>query len=406
MKKTVLIVPALMALAAASCTKSEVLESNDGEIRFNVVANNATKADAIYCNNNKPSEFTVYAESSDGKTYINGDKITSPDDGNTWVNESGTRFWPNDLSLDFYAVVNGDITWNVEAEGTAPASIVDFEVPTDVAAQKDLLYAVKTGQEKVDDADEMDAVALNFRHALSQIVFNAKNTNANLYVEIKGVTVANVGGTNSFTYPSADTANNIEDHTGNGTADYEDGSWGVWNSLNEGDVEYAVALDAAVAVPGDDKVVDLTAANDSGSEFNSKAMMLLPQETQAWDIENGPAAPGDDTNHGSYFLVDCAIWNVAGDDFDENTDVQLWGENGATKELAIPVALKWEQGKKYIYTFVFGKGNGGYDPDPEDPDGPDPDPVLVPIDFEISVDDFVSGGTQEIESGIPGTQGE
>lgn len=406
MKKTVLIVPALMALAAVSCTKSEVLESNDGEIRFNVVANNATKADAIYCNNNKPSEFTVYAESSDGKTYINGDKITSPDDGNTWVNESGTRFWPNDLSLDFYAVVNGDITWNVEAEGTAPASIVDFEVPTDVAAQKDLLYAVKTGQEKVDDADEMDAVALNFRHALSQIVFNAKNTNANLYVEIKGVTVANVGGTNSFTYPSADTANNIEDHTGNGTADYEDGSWGVWNSLNEGDVEYAVALDAAVAVPGDDKVVDLTAANDSGSEFNSKAMMLLPQETQAWDIENGPAAPGDDTNHGSYFLVDCAIWNVAGDDFDENTDVQLWGENGATKELAIPVALKWEQGKKYIYTFVFGKGNGGYDPDPEDPDGPDPDPVLVPIDFEISVDDFVSGGTQEIESGIPGTQGE
>ena len=395
-----------MALAAVSCTKSEVLESNDGEIRFNVVANNATKADAIYCNNNKPSEFTVYAESSDGKTYINGDKITSPDDGNTWVNESGTRFWPNDLSLDFYAVVNGDITWNVEAEGTAPASIVDFEVPTDVAAQKDLLYAVKTGQEKVDDADEMDAVALNFRHALSQIVFNAKNTNANLYVEIKGVTVANVGGTNSFTYPSADTANNIEDHTGNGTADYEDGSWGVWNSLNEGDVEYAVALDAAVAVPGDDKVVDLTAANDSGSEFNSKAMMLLPQETQAWDIENGPAAPGDDTNHGSYFLVDCAIWNVAGDDFDENTDVQLWGENGATKELAIPVALKWEQGKKYIYTFVFGKGNGGYDPDPEDPDGPDPDPVLVPIDFEISVDDFVSGGTQEIESGIPGTQGE
>lgn len=406
MKKIVLIVPALMALAAVSCTKSEVLESNDGEIRFNVVANNATKADAIYCNNNKPSEFTVYAESSDGKTYINGDKITSPDDGNTWVNESGTRFWPNDLSLDFYAVVNGDITWNVEAEGTAPASIVDFEVPTDVAAQKDLLYAVKTGQEKVDDADEMDAVALNFRHALSQIVFNAKNTNANLYVEIKGVTVANVGGTNSFTYPSADTANNIEDHTGNGTADYEDGSWGVWNSLNEGDVEYAVALDAAVAVPGDDKVVDLTAANDSGSEFNSKAMMLLPQETQAWDIENGPAAPGDDTNHGSYFLVDCAIWNVAGDDFDENTDVQLWGENGATKELAIPVALKWEQGKKYIYTFVFGKGNGGYDPDPEDPDGPDPDPVLVPIDFEISVDDFVSGGTQEIESGIPGTQGE
>lgn len=68
MKKFILAVPALLALAAVSCTKSEVLESNDGEIRFNVVANNATKADAIYCNNNKPSEFTVYAESNVGKT--------------------------------------------------------------------------------------------------------------------------------------------------------------------------------------------------------------------------------------------------------------------------------------------------------------------------------------------------
>lgn len=393
MKKFVLIVPSLLALAAVSCTKSEVLESNSGEIRFNVVANSATKAADVYCNNNMPGEFMVYAV-SDGKTYIDGDRIVRT--GSDWENQSGVRYWP-ETTVDFYAHVNaGDnFKWNASS---APV-IENFSPDEDVANQVDLLYAVKKGESKKDSH-----VQLNFRHALSQIVFNAKNTNANLYVEIKGVTVANVGGANSFTYPSADTANNIEDHTGNGTADYEDGSWGVWNTLNEGDVEYAVALDAAVAVPGNDTVVDLTTANDSDSEFNSKAMMLLPQETKAWDIENGPAAPGDDTNHGSYFLVDCAIWNVAGDTFDENTDVQLWGENGATKELAIPVALKWEQGKKYIYTFVFGKGNGGYNPDPEDPD--DPDPVLVPIDFEISVDDFVSGGTQEIESGITGTQGE
>lgn len=395
MKKIVLIVPALMALAAVSCTKSEVLETNSGEIRFNVVANKATKAADVYCNKNMPGEFMVYAV-SDGKTYIDGDRIVS--NGSVWENQSGVRYWP-ETTVDFYAHVNAGNNFKWDAS-SAPV-IENFSPAADVANQVDLLYAVKKGESKKDSP-----VQLNFRHALSQIVFNAKNTNANLYVEIKGVTVANVGGTNSFTYPSADTANNIEDHTGNGTANYEDGGWGVWNTLNVGDVEYAVALDAAVEVPGNNTVVDLTAANDSGSEFNSKAMMLLPQTTQAWDIENGPAAPGDTKNTGSYFLVDCAIWNVAGDTFDENTDVQLWGENGATKELAIPVALKWEQGKKYIYTFVFGKGNGGYDPDPEDPDGPDPDPVLVPIDFEISVDDFASGGTQEIESGIPGTQGE
>ena len=115
-----------LLLIAASCSKNEVVEVNqDGnEIQFSVVANNATKAADIYCNNNKPSEFTVFAESSDGKTYIDGDKIVSSDGGNTWVNQSGTRFWPNGLSVDFYAVVNGDIKWNVTAaEGTAPASI-------------------------------------------------------------------------------------------------------------------------------------------------------------------------------------------------------------------------------------------------------------------------------------------
>ena len=64
MKKFVLIVPALLALAAVSCTKSEVLETNSGEIRFNVVANKATKADAIYDNSNF-DQFTVYASTAE-----------------------------------------------------------------------------------------------------------------------------------------------------------------------------------------------------------------------------------------------------------------------------------------------------------------------------------------------------
>ena len=80
----------------------------------------------------------------------------------------------------------------------------------------------------------------------------------------------------------------------------------------------------------------------------------------------------------------------------------MWGkENAGTyvaKELAIPADFTWEQGKKYIYTFVFGKGNGGYDPDP-DPSDP-ATPVLVPITFDITVDDFIPVPGTEIESGL------
>ena len=95
----------------------------------------------------------------------------------------------------------------------------------------------------------------------------------------------------------------------------------------------------------------------------------------------------------------CQIYNVAGTTVNKNTDVCLWG-NGGAEDVAIPVALNWEQGKKYIYTFVFGDGNGGYDPDPDDPD-PDPTPVLVPITFEVTVDDFVPVTEEEVKMDKP-----
>lgn len=279
------------------------------------------------------------------------------------------------------------------AEGKAVAKFVNFEVNDDVAAQQDLIYAVKTNQSKPGEDAANTPVALNFRHALSQIVFQAKNTNANLYVEISGVDVVNVGNTNTFTFPSVDTDMNIEDHTG-ATADYPAGAdgWGTWAELTSGTASYAVAFDA-VAVKGDNNVVALTTTDDGAKagEFNSNTMLLLPQTTTAVDIDKQFGTDG-----GSYFLVNCIIKNVkdgsgvAGDD-----DVYLWGAANAPKKLAIPVAFDWKQGKKYIYTLVFGEGNGGYDPDPEDPK---PDPVLVPITFTVSVDDFVTPGATEVES--------
>ena len=396
-------------MAMASCSQDETIGINhDGdEITFNVVTNNATRAENVYCNQNLPGGFYVSAI-SDGKTYIDGDHVTGSK--GSWTNESGTRYWP-ETPVDFYAHVNGEAsyTWTVE-EGKATAKFENFAVNGTVADQVDLLYAVKTNQSKTNGT-----VNLNFRHALSQIVFQAKNTNANLHVVIAGVSVANVGGTNTFTFPSANTENNIEDHDENADGVYEDGefgggisygtNWGKWNALISGSETYSVDF-PEIAIPGTNTLVALTTANDAGTEYNRNAMLLLPQNTTAWNPEDN-SLPGAAGNTGSYLLVDCAIFNVAGTDYAEGDDVCLWGEpqgsGWTTKELAIPVAFDWQQGKKYVYTLVFGEGNGGYDPDPEpDPDPEDPDPVLVPITFEIEVDDFVPVDGGEIESGIPG----
>ena len=395
-------------MAMASCSQDETIGINhDGdEITFNVVTNNATRASDVYCNQNLPKEFYVSAI-SDGKTYIDKDHVTGSN--GSWTNTSGTRYWP-ETAVDFYAHVNGGdaYKWSVN-EGKATAKFENFAVNGTVADQVDLLYAVKTGQKKADGK-----VNLNFRHALSQIVFQAKNTNANLYVEIAGVSVANVGGTNTFTFPSVNTEANIVDHDENADGVYEDGefgsgisydgSWGTWGNLTSRTEKYDVDFNKT-PVKGNNTLVALTTANETDKEYNSKAMLLLPQTTSAWDPEANPV-PDAAGNTGSYLLVDCAIFNVAGTDYAEGDDVCLWGElkegTWNTKELAIPVAFDWQQGKKYVYTLVFGEGNGGYNPDPEDPDPENPDPVLVPITFEITVDDFelVDGG--EIESGIPG----
>lgn len=349
-----------------------------------------------------PDGFYVSAI-SDGKTYIDKDYVTGSN-GN-WTNTSGTRYWP-ETAVDFYAHVNGGdaYKWN-----NGSPKFEGFTVNNTVGSQVDLLYAVKKDQSKTNGK-----VNLNFRHALSQIVFQAKNTNANLYVEIAGVSVANVGGTNTFTFPSANTETNIVDHDENADGVYEDGefgssinydgSWGAWNNLTSGTEKYDVDF-TKTPVPGNNTLVALTTKNDPGKEYNSNAMLLLPQKTAAWSPEDN-SLPGAAGNTGSYLLVDCAIFNVAGTSYADG-DVCLWGElkegKWETKELAIPVAFDWQQGKKYVYTLVFGEGNGGYDPDPDpDPDPEEPDPVLVPITFEITVDDFelVDGG--EIESGIPG----
>lgn len=392
-------------MAMASCSQDETIGINhDGdEITFNVVANNATRAADVYCNQNLPGGFYVSAI-SDGKTYIDKDYVTGSN-GN-WTNTSGTRYWP-ETAVDFYAHVNGGdaYKWN-----NGSPKFEGFTVNNTVGSQVDLLYAVKKNQSKTNGT-----VNLNFRHALSQIVFQAKNTNANLYVEIAGVSVANVGGTNTFTFPSADTETNIEhkNYDTDGDGVYETGefgsinynaSWGSWAALTQGTEQYNVDF-PKTPVPGTNTLVALTTKNEDGKEYNSNAMLLLPQKTTAWDPEANPL-PGATGNTGSYLLVDCAIFNVAGDKYADG-DVCLWGEpqgsGWTTKELAIPVEFDWQQGKKYVYTLVFGEGNGGYDPDPEpDPDPENPDPVLVPITFEITVDEFVPVDGGEIESGIPG----
>jgi len=379
MKK--LFLGAIGLLALASCSNDELIEVNhDGdEIAFNVVTNPVSRASDVYCNNHKPTQFTVWA-TYDGKQYIDGDNIEF--NGTKWENKTGNRYWPADGYVTFFAHHNAGAAFNYN--NGAP-KIENFTVADNVAEQTDLIYAVKTQSKPTDGK-----VTLNFRHALSQIVFQAKNTNQNLYVEISGVSVCKVKNTNTFTYPTADTDNNIA-HP-DGTMDEYDDSWGKWGTAT-GSEKYSVIfnpVELTGSTAATAQSLTATATPDTDKEFNSNAMLLLPQTSTEWTPTQN-IKPADQEN--TYFLVKCQIWNVAGETVDKANDVCLWGKDGA-KDAAIPVALNWTQGKKYIYTFVFGDGNGGYDPE-------GPNPVLLPITFNVTVDEFVPVDNQDIDMDGP-----
>lgn len=383
-RKVLLAVP---VLALAACSQDDLLEVNRSvnEITFDVVSGNASKAANVFCNNNKPTEFKVWARNG-GNDLMVGDHIVYTAAGE-WVNETATRFWPESGNVDFYAHVNaGDaFLWNSGAP-----TIKDFTVPTTVSAQTDLLYSVKK-----DVAKSNSAVALNFHHALSQIVFSAKNTNKHLHAEVHGVELCMLSDKGTYTYPSESTEANNADHTGSGTVN---GGKGTWDYGTTHASKYGVSFSPAVDVPeGEGAVVSLTSANEGGKEFNSQALMLIPQKTTKWD---NSADPTNSTN-GSYILVNCVIRNIADTSVAKESDVVLWGNGSGTsaepKKIAIPADFNWEEGKKYVYTLVFGEGGGTTPPDGGDPT---PSPVLVPITFDVTVDDFVNAGNTDAPAGF------
>ena len=370
-----------------SCSQDDIVDVNrDGdEIRFTAVTNGSTRAAAIYAPDNMPAGFKVSAMSQN-KVYISGDSIVKS--GSSWENTTGTRYWPED-AVDFYAHVNAGTTF--ELNSGAP-TFNNFTVESAVGSQVDLLYAVKTEQTK-----EKTPVTLNFRHALSQIVFKARNESENIFVQIKGVKVMNVKGSGTYEFPDADTDDNLPETDSPDQPATTRGSWTLTNTKADYEVDFSLK-----DVNGKKGATNADAVNLTDEK--GTALMLMPQTTEAW-VPTDYAAPDAAENANSYLLVDCAIYNVSGEGSDLPGDnVCLWGTETkegdvvsyTTKELAIPVKFDWKEGHKYTYTLVFGNGNGGYDPDPEDPDNPEP--VLVPISFEVTVDAFLDGGNYDVES--------
>lgn len=345
MKRIFLFLAAASAVALVSCQQDQTVDvRKDNAISFRSNLRAITKAAEV--TNTNISTFNVTAIGNSENFFTD---MSVAVDGTGACTPSKTYYWPT-YGLEFFAYAN-------PSGGTASianaSKMINGVTPASAAAdQKDFVVAYETGNKANNEAS---GVALNFRHALSQVIVKAANlSSSGIKIKVKGVKVGNILNSGNFTYPAATT-------TGKDSGLLPQS---LWNTSAASKVDYVI---------NDATGLDLNGTAQS-IMFAGNAWMLIPQQLVA------RASFADGTDTGSSISVMLQILDA--------TDAQLYPATAGEYAYAnIPIDTNWEPGKKYTYTlnFLDEANNGGAGVDDSD------DPVLgKPIRFTLTVDDFVA----------------
>lgn len=363
-----------IALGTSSCSNDEVTEINKGnEIRFTVTSNKASRAEATTTDN--ITEFNVHAfNGSEQVTGLIGRTISRPNTGtDEWGYADGTpASWPSTGTLNFFSYSPISLSGSVAVDGNK-LKVNAFNCND---GKTDFIYALNTGLSKTDAN-----VNVNFRHALAQVIFKAKNTKAGeggVEIKVKGVKVCYLYRTANFTWATTSTTTTLYEQTGQETEN-ADGSWGIWaptGSPEHSGYSTDKFTEPITLTTAEQELINEGATSDIEGETASSALFLIPQQITAWTpVANSGGVAGD---NGTYLLINCNI-KVNG-----NT---LWPKTGGEgfADVAIPLSSpddnKWKQGKRYVYTLIFGEGFG-YDPETEEPI------TNTNIGWTVTVDDY------------------
>lgn len=374
---------ALSAMALVTgCSNDETIEVNQGNgIDFSVTAGKLTRAQAT--TTTSINQFKVWAfTGTPAQLYMDNIMVNKTDDKWTY---SGTKFWP-ETSVDFFAVSPASPQSGTVTVNTSEKKITDYVVN----GAEDLLYSMNAGETK--DDHKSSPVNINFRHALSQIVFMVKKTEtSSINVSIQSIKVDGVASKSTLEWATNTTGPNMASDESKDTE--TDNTWGIWTTPTDNTSYTAFSLTTAYPVT--------TTASYLTTEAGNGALFLMPQKLNEWlSVVNGETK----ITGTARLLINCKITDVT-------SGIQLWPKTGDFGVVAVSLTnptndpnktdaddhARWMQGKKYIYTLIFGEG-AGYDPDPDpDPEDPDkPEPVLVPITFTVTVDEFQEGGSYDI----------
>ena len=361
--ETALASMALLSACSADSELANVGTSANNAIGFHVVGNKAeTRANIINTSEDlKKTDFNVFAyknnNGADGDIFM-GDKenenslygVNIKYKNNMWDYNDPTelRYWPT-TALNFYAVNPGStnfFSWTFTNETKQITYACFDEYAKDNkgdysnAKNIDVMYAVAKNQSQTTNNG---IVKFNFKHILSQVVFQAKTQYANMEVEIKALSIHNFYGGGTFTIPEGEPSQT---------------DW-AQTALTYHSNGFTAVMDQSIKVNKTDEVTNISTQGP---------MLLVPQKLTKWDLSGNTDAANKAKQ--SYLKITCKI---------KQSGAYLFGSGSAFDELYVPFEADWQPGKRYIYTLIFG---GGYNDQGK--------AILMPINFDAETTNWVN----------------
>lgn len=281
--------------------------------------------------------------------HLYGVRIKYETETNKWVynDPNELRYWPT-TALNFYAVNPGSTTsfsWNFTNQKKQITYACSDEYVKNSKGEYfnpkniDAMYAVTKNQTQTNNDG---FVKFNFKHILSQVVFQAKTQYANMEVEIKALSIHNFYWGGTFTIPEGEPSQT---------------DWAP-TTISYHSTGFTAVMDKSIKVAKTDEVTNISTEGP---------MLFIPQKLTEWDLKGSIDATT--TAKQSYLKITCKI---------KQSGAYLFGSDTTFGELFVPFGADWQPGKRYIYTLIFG---GGHDKDGHS--------ILQPINFKAEVGKWV-----------------
>ena len=341
MKKTLFLAVAASTVLAG-CVKNEPSNGgavSDAKISFDApavtgitraVPGEISKYDtrenfSVYAHYYAGGTYTTFA---DGQSFIDNEKTAynGVDSWNTESVEGGqTYYWPKEGSLTFGAYSPSDAANHCTVDwGATGITFTNFEVRTNPAEHYDLMFSERSyNRVQSTGGQAYSGVDINFKHALSSVVFKLKLAEPydGHIITVKSIKLQNAYTKGNFDQQLADENNALTTTAA------------AWEDQN---TEYAEGYEAVTAAAG-----EVVASTDATLLTNPNPIIVLPQQL------------AHDPNH-VQILVAYTIHNGTLEaPYEDTIDITDPGYN----------LTEFELGKRYTFTLTFAQDKIYFSPE-------------------------------------------